>query len=501
MENPQTPEGPEKQDKGFHLFAVKRIAIATVGVLALLWLASFVLNMVENHDAPSAPQAPKIVADHDPHGKAQDHGASTDTGHDRATTHAAATHDAKPHGQAADHAAEPSHGAEAQSGDAHHEAADDHAPVAGGHGSAAKQDTHAGDASGHGATPKGTHAAAGHAAAEDKSHAAAGHGAAKDKDHAAETGDHAAASQEGHAPDEHAVAEDKAHAPVVGDHAADAAHGKADDAHGDGGHGDDAHGDGHGTIAISDVQGVTFVMATMAPLHHELEERFYGWRPNDIIRLTDNVNNFQLGVLEVTRRTVEALTDSISRTGSVQAFDKDLERARNNLMINADDYMLPSAESSYEDALAALGRYKAKLEEGTAPFYTRTDNLIPLLEAYANLLGSCDDNLVKAKEDDGSEVSFFQTDNYFFYAQGVASAMHTILQAVAVDFATVVESRRGSEVLHHAVEALHHALVIDPWIILDGDPDGFTANHRANLAAPISHARFYVALLVQTLST
>ncbi len=470
MENPQTPEGPEKQDKGFHLFAVKRIAIATVGVLALLWLASLVLNMVETHDTPAAPHAPKIVADHDVHGEAQGHAASADAEHGSATTHAAATHDSKPHGQTAGHAAEASHGAKAEGGDDHHGAADDHAPAADAHGDK-KQDSHADEKGGHGAASKAAQAAADHGAADDKTHAPA-------------AGTHAAAG--------HAATEDKDHATAVGEHAAKAAHGEAHDAHGEG---------GHGTIAISDVKGVTFVMATISPLQYELEERFYGWRPNDIIRPADNVKNYQLGVLEVTRRTVEALTERISRTGSVQAFDKDLEKARNNLMINADDYILPSAESSYEEALAALNRYKAKLENGKGPFYTRTVNLIPLLEAYANLLGSCDDNLVKTKEDDGSEVSWFRADDYFYYTQGVAHAMHTILQAVAVDFETVVESRRGSEVLHHAIEALHHATEIHPWIILDGAPDGFTANHRANLAAPISHARFYLKLLIQTLST
>ncbi len=443
MENQQPAEGPEKKSKGFTTFAAKRIVIATVGVLALLWGASFVLNLYESNEAPSAPHSPKIVAEHtgqeEGHTAAvtKSHGPSGDAGHGSAPSHAAAPQESEPHGQAAGHAAESPHGEEA-----HPKAGDDHA--------AAKKDAHPEDAGGHGAASKADPAAAGHAATEGKDHAA-----------------------------------------TVGEHAAKAAHGE-DDAHG--------HG-GHGTIAISDVKGVTFVMATISPLQYELEERFYGWRPNDIIRPADNVKNYQLGVLEVTRRTVEALTERISRTGSVQAFDKDLEKARNNLMINADDYIMPSAESSYEEALAALNRYKAKLEAGTGPFYTRTVNLIPLLEAYANLLGSCDDNLVKAKEDDGSEVSWFRADDYFYYAQGVAHAMHTILQAVAVDFETVVESRRGSEVLHHAIEALHHATEIHPWIILDGAPDGFTANHRANLAAPISHARFYVKLLIQTLST
>ncbi len=422
MENQQPAEGPEKKSKGFTLFAAKRIVVGALGVLALLWGASYVLSLYESHDPPSAPHAPKIVAEHD--AQEEGHSPSADAEHGSATSHAAASHDSEPHGQASGHAAESSHGA-------------------------AKQDTHA---------------------------------AAKEKDHAPAADDHAAPAKKPHAEPHPDVAKDLAHAPEA--------------------HAIDDHGAGeHGGIPVSDVKGVTFVMATMAPLEHELEERFYGWRPNDIIRLTDNVNQFQLGVLEVTRRTVEVLMDSISRTGEVQAFEKDLEKAHNNLAINADDYMLPSAESSYEDALAALGRYKAKLEKGTAAFYSRTDNLIPLLVEFKNLLGSCDDNLAKYHEEDGSEVSWFKADDYFFYAQGVASAMHTILQAVAVDFATVIDSRRGTDVLHHAVNALHHGMVIEPWIILNGDPDGFTANHRANLAAPISHARFYLALLIQTLST
>jgi hypothetical protein len=40
-------------------------------------------------------------------------------------------------------------------------------------------------------------------------------------------------------------------------------------------------------------KGVAFVEAAIKPLNYELEERWWGWRPNDIIDLTDNVNNFR----------------------------------------------------------------------------------------------------------------------------------------------------------------------------------------------------------------
>jgi len=262
-----------------------------------------------------------------------------------------------------------------------------------------------------------------------------------------------------------------------------------------------AHGVHKAAETKPKAKGVAFVEATMAPLDYELNERFWGWRPNDILDFTDNVNNYQLGVLEVTRRTVVALTERISRTGATAAFDENLENAMNWLMIKAGKYWFPSPESKYNASLKELTIYKEKLEKGEANFHTRTDNLIPLLMAYEDLLGSCEENLVKTHEDDGSPVSFFKADDYFFYTKGVASAMGTILQAVMEEFMVTIEARRGIEVLHHAIESCHHASEVDPWIITNSPLNGVLANHRANMAAPLSHARFYIGVLVKTLST
>ena len=262
-----------------------------------------------------------------------------------------------------------------------------------------------------------------------------------------------------------------------------------------------AHGVQEETETEPKVKGVAFVEAVIAPLNYELNERFWGWRSNDILDFTDNVNNFQIGVLEVTRRTVVSLTERISRTGATAVLDENLENAMNWLMIKARKYWFPSPESKYNASLEELRIYMKKLERGEGNFHTRTDNLIPLLMAYEDLLGSCEENLVKTQEDDGSPVSFFKSDDYFFYAKGVVSAMGTILEAVMEDFMVTIESRRGIEVLHHAIESCHHASEIDPWLITNSSFNGILANHRANMAAPLSHARFYLGVLIKTLST
>jgi len=116
-------------------------------------------------------------------------------------------------------------------------------------------------------------------------------------------------------------------------------------------------------------------------------------------------------------------------------------------------------------------------------------------------LDSTCSSLVESEEEDGSPVSFFQADNYFYYAKGVAGAMATVLEAILEDFHVTLESRHGTESLHHAIESCHWAAELNPWVVTESSLSGILANHRSNMAAPISHARFYLGVLIKTLST
>ncbi|MBW2173576.1 MAG: DUF2333 family protein [Deltaproteobacteria bacterium] len=248
-------------------------------------------------------------------------------------------------------------------------------------------------------------------------------------------------------------------------------------------------------------KGVAFVEATISALDYEMNKRSWGWRPNDLIRFTDNVENIQRGVLEVVRRTAVALAERISRYGSSDVIDNNLENAMNWLMIKPDQYWLPSPESKYNEAIKELQTYAERLERGEASFYTRADNLIPLLLSFADLLGGCDDNLLKTHEEDGSPITWSKVDDYFYYAKGVATAMGKILHAVQEDFAPALKARGGMDLLEHAVHACHVASELDPWLVTDASLDGVFANHRANMAAPISHTRYYLDALAKTLAT
>jgi hypothetical protein len=205
--------------------------------------------------------------------------------------------------------------------------------------------------------------------------------------------------------------------------------------------------------------------------------------------------------LEVVRRTSVNLAERLSRHGVSAAIDKNLENAMNWFMIKPDEFWLPSAEEKYKDSLKELRSYANRLEKGEAHFYVRADTLIPLLLSFADLAGSCDENLVKQHEDDGSPVSRFKADDYFYYAKGVARAMATILHAVMEDFSDVIRSRQGYDLLHRAIHACEVGGELEPWIITDAPLDGILANHRANMAAEISHARYFLTALATALST
>lgn len=248
-------------------------------------------------------------------------------------------------------------------------------------------------------------------------------------------------------------------------------------------------------------RGVALIEAITKPLNYELNERFWGWRPNDLVRIGDNVINFQLGVLEITRRTAIILAERVSRTGESSSFDPQLENAMNWFMIKPNRYWFPSAESKYQDALDALNEYKERLAKNQAKFFNRADNLIPLLMVYEDLLGSCEENLVKIAEEDGLPVSFFKADDYIYYTKGVTSTLLSILTAIEHDFGDVIASRQAQGDIHHAITSCRHAIEIDPALVMNSDASSIFANHRANQAAPLSHARFYLSVLIKTLST
>ncbi len=252
-------------------------------------------------------------------------------------------------------------------------------------------------------------------------------------------------------------------------------------------------------VEISPIPGVTFVETFIRLLDHEINGRFLGWRPNDLIigRFTDNINNFQLGLLEAARFTALRLKENLSRLGEADAYDQDLQMAVNLLMNKSTQFWFPSAEGSYNEAIKYLRSYLKRLKTGKAHFYYRVDTLIALISSYRDFLGNCTNNLVKDHEKDGTPVSWFKADDYFYYSQGAAYLIHEILKVVEVGFHEQLVTIDAVDIMEEAIHELHRGVSMSPWIILDRPLDSVFANHRANLGAVLGEATHLLSVMTQ----
>ncbi|MGD8253555.1 MAG: DUF2333 family protein [Syntrophobacterales bacterium] len=243
-------------------------------------------------------------------------------------------------------------------------------------------------------------------------------------------------------------------------------------------------------LPSAEIPGVALTQKLVELLDYELNGRFWGWRPNDLLvgRFTDNINEFQLGVLEASRYTAKTLKENLTRLDDADAYDHNLVEAVDLLMSRADKFWFPSSESQYEEALENLQEFLNNLREGKSHFYYRTENLQALMASYKDLLNNCLENLVKLEEPDGTGVSHFRADNYFYNCQGVAHGMHEMLRIVRVDFVEQLQTIDAVALMNNIVEDLERASESGPWLVTNGKDDGILANHRYNLAAPISSA-------------
>ncbi len=240
---------------------------------------------------------------------------------------------------------------------------------------------------------------------------------------------------------------------------------------------------------IGSTQGLTFIEACTAPIRRELNDRFMGYRPNDLTRFTDDVANFQLGVVAVTRATIPVILSDIAVSDTK---NKDLASAVEYFNADEQRLMFPSSESKFMEGINHLESFQAAVETGAATM--RTSNflgLANLLNEYDKLLSIVETSLLK---ESGGDV---EVDDIFYNAQGVASTMAEILEAVKEDFFSAIHSDKDRDHLHYAVEFLKQAAAINPFIVTDSGPGGMFANHRANLYLPLNRARLHIKAILK----
>jgi hypothetical protein len=244
------------------------------------------------------------------------------------------------------------------------------------------------------------------------------------------------------------------------------------------------------------VPGEIFASTLAAIMDHELHTGF-GWRPNDFFlwgpkAMADNNADRQIGIIMAMRETVRVFKDNLTKVSSNQ-YDPNLVIADTDFRNDALKWILPSAESKYQDGIDHLRLYVTGLH--TTPPTSRELNiraveLIRLVQAWTDLLGDAHANLYRTTQDDGTPVHSWDCDHYFYHAQGYAHVMYHAMLALRREYASVLKDDPVLKTLFDdAIDALGQAAVMKPLIVLNGGPNSIFANHRHNLDAYINEAR------------
>jgi hypothetical protein len=252
------------------------------------------------------------------------------------------------------------------------------------------------------------------------------------------------------------------------------------------------------------IPGEIIARTLVEVMSQELDSPF-GWRPNDLFLWgpglwADNNSNRQIGIIQAVRETTRVFRDNLTKLTSDE-FDANLRLAETMFRNDPEKFMLPSAEKQFSQGVRALKKYIKGLHatpETSRPLNLRNVELIKLFEAWAGLLGDAHANLYRSENPDGSPVTSWQTDNYFYEAQGNALVMFWIMQALAREYVDGMPPN-VMKLFQEVEDALESAAMLKPVIILDGSPDGLSANSRGNLDGFVFEARDKMVSIIEEL--
>jgi hypothetical protein len=190
--------------------------------------------------------------------------------------------------------------------------------------------------------------------------------------------------------------------------------------------------------------------------------------------------------LQAVRESMRVFKDHLTKVSS-DVFDPHLVLADTLFRNDPFRLLLPSAESRFREANRALQAYIDGLKavpQKSRPIHQRNIELIRLFQAWGDMLGDAHARLFR------DTSGFFETDDDFYFSQGVAHAIHYLVPAVEREYLEPFENRPIIRQLFRDVALpLGQAAMLKPLIVLNGGTAGFLANHRRNLDAYITEAR------------
>jgi hypothetical protein len=220
-------------------------------------------------------------------------------------------------------------------------------------------------------------------------------------------------------------------------------------------------------------------------LSREIEDK--NWRPANPwfypTALTDDVKNFQLGVLNGLRRTMleySSRTIKLRQDGSV---DPDLWKAMNQLQYPPNVWILDlsqgfgaSSRSQYAAALASLRAFETKAD---ADRYAelRADQLLRFVDALNVDLNS---HILALQEYAEKRNSLFDSrvDDLFYQTKGAGFVYAALMPAIRHDFQPVFAQKHLNDLWSQLEMNLRKLATFKPAIVFSGRADGLIVpNH------------------------
>jgi hypothetical protein len=228
-------------------------------------------------------------------------------------------------------------------------------------------------------------------------------------------------------------------------------------------------------------------IALSAALSNRLEQEMgstFGWSVNDLIvsptRWFDNRANRQRGVIFATRMLINFFSTNLAKYGTVDTENNLLKEAREkHFAFSEDSWWFPSTESQYREGIALMRKYEDELASGKAVYNMRSDDMYNML-TYIIGKQFLDQPLGLLVQPE-NEVPYTELDDRIYYTQGVVLVLRDFIRTF-VDLYPVIKEKGGEENIRIAVREMELICTFDPLIVLRGEHDSVTADHRGKMA-------------------
>lgn len=245
-------------------------------------------------------------------------------------------------------------------------------------------------------------------------------------------------------------------------------------------------------------------IALSAALSNRLEQEMgstFGWSVNDLIvsptRWFDNRANRQRGVIFATRMLINFFSTNLAKYGTVDTENNALKEAREKYFaFSEDSWWFPSTESQYREGIALMRKYEDELASGKAVYNMRSDDMYNMLTFIIGkqFLDQPLGLLVQPE----NEVPYTELDDRIYYTQGVVLVLRDFIRTF-VDLYPVIKEKGGEENIRIAVREMELICTFDPLIVLRGEHDSVTADHRGKMARYLISFRERINDLAQSI--